>query len=305
MKTPIIILFVLLSLGNKNLISQSTEYLPGMLVSAEWLETHLADPDLVILHVGRQADFEKEHIPGARLISIREILTDNQEGIRHELPDNPSIEQTLRSWGINNESKIIIDYADENTIPMAARLFFTLDYAGMGERTAMLNGGLSSWKMDDRPITNNTSAYAEGDFSISAKNGVLIHTDELLENLHNPRFVIVDSRPEGQYSGKVKDHNSPRPGHIEGAVNLPFTLLTTEDAPHLFNPKDTLQKLFEDRQIQGGTTLVTYCGSGIWASPVYFAARYLGYRVRFYDASFQEWGSNEGLPITVSDSIRK
>jgi 3-mercaptopyruvate sulfurtransferase SseA len=48
------------------------------------------------------------------------------------------------------------------------------------------------------------------------------------------------------------------------------------------------------------STLITYCGSGIWASPIYFVARLLGYRVRFYDASFQEWGNNEALPVAVT-----
>jgi len=269
-----------------------------MLVSTEWLENNLADPDLVILHLGKQADYEKEHIPGARLISIREVLMDNQDGIRHELPDNPTIEQILRSWGVNNDSKIIIDYADQNTIPMAARLFFTLDYAGMGDRTAILNGGFSCWKMDDRSRTSSISAYVEGNFHMNAKSEVLILTNELHENLYNPHFSIVDARPAEQYFGNAKDHNSPRLGHIEGAVSLPFTLLTVEDAPYLFKSKEALQKLFEDIHIQAGSILVTYCGSGIWASPVYFAARYLGYKVRFYDASFQEWGNNESLPVT-------
>ena len=156
---------------------------------------------------------------------------------------------------------------------------------------------------NDRRRTDSIRAYEEGNFNMRTKTEALILTDDLLENLHNLHMIVVDARPAGQYSGSVKDHNSPHPGQVEGAVNLPFTLLTVEDAPHVFKPREALQEVFESLNIQAWSTLVTYCGSGIWASPVHFAARYLGYQVRFYDASFQEWGSNESLPVTAPDTI--
>jgi len=60
-----------------------------------------------------------------------------------------------------------------------------------------------------------------------------------------------------------------------------------------------MDKLFQENHIKHGSTIVVYCGSGIWASPVYFAARLLGYDTLFYDGSFQGWGNDESLPVVT------
>jgi thiosulfate/3-mercaptopyruvate sulfurtransferase len=267
-------------------------------VSTDWLEENLGDSLLLVLHYGMKTEYEKEHIPGARYASIWELLVENEEGIRHEFPDKPTIEQTLRSWGINNNSKIIICYEDGNAIPMASRLFLTLDYAGLGGRVAVLNGGLKAWKEEGRPLTKSVAAYEPGHVQIQLKEKILVHKEEVLEALHKDSVVIVDARPAERYYGTENDQNSGRQGHIEGAVNIPYFKLTGDDAPHFFKPEDEIRRLFEDRNIRAGSTIITYCGTGIWASPVYFVARLLGYPVRFYDGSFQEWARDESLPIS-------
>ena len=51
------------------------ELLEGdLLVSTEWLEEHLTDSVLVILHYGMKTEFKEGHISGASLISIWDIL---------------------------------------------------------------------------------------------------------------------------------------------------------------------------------------------------------------------------------------
>ena len=46
-----------------------------------------------------------------------------------------------------------------------------------------------------------------------------------------------------------------------------------------------------------GDTVITYCLVGYRASMTYFGARLLGYPVRLYDGSYQEW-ARRGLPLT-------
>jgi thiosulfate/3-mercaptopyruvate sulfurtransferase len=284
-----------------DLTSQTPLRVDDMIVATDWLEEHLSDSLLVILYNGMKTEYEKEHIPGARYISIFDLLVENEQGIRHELPDEQTIEQVLRSYGINDNSTIIICYEDENAIPWATRLFLTLDYAGLGDQVAILNGGLKAWKDEGRSLTMDVTAFKEGNIDVRIREEVLVYKDEVLANLHNDSVIIVDARPPERYYGTEPDPNSSRSGHIEGAVNIPSFSLKNDDQPYLFKPRDELQSLFTDRQIQAGTTLITYCGLGIWASPVYFAARLLGYSVRFYDGSFQEWGSDESLPISKSN----
>lgn len=277
--------------------SQSVSGNMGLLVSTKWLEEHLKDSLVVVLQFGDRSDFEKGHIPGARFISLKEIMVDRDSGLRHELPDGEDIQKVLRSWGINHNAKIVICYENERSIPMASRLFFTLDYAGLGQQAGILNGGLTAWIKEDRTLSKDGAVYDEGNFSIETNNEVLVHKDDVQASLHNELVSIVDARPEKQYSGSAKDHNSDRKGHIAGAINIPFDMVTEADAPYLFRTEQDLAQLFQDKNIEPGSTIIVYCGSGIWASPVYFAARMLGYEVLFYDGSFQEWGNDPLMPV--------
>jgi len=93
------------SCGGLAVQSQINSYIPELLVSTEWLSENLGDDTMVILHYGKISEFEEGHIPGARLISSKDFMVDNQSGLRHELPDDQGLEQTLRTWGINNNSR--------------------------------------------------------------------------------------------------------------------------------------------------------------------------------------------------------
>ena len=44
-----------------------------LVVSPAWLAAHLKDPKLVLLHIGDEEAFKKQHIPGARRIALQEI----------------------------------------------------------------------------------------------------------------------------------------------------------------------------------------------------------------------------------------
>ena len=245
-----------------------------------------------------KTEFEKEHIPGARYISIFDLLVKDEQGIRHEFPDEQTLEQEFRSWGLNNNSKIVICYQDGNAIKWAARLFLTLDYAGLGNQVAMLNGGLKAWREEGRPVTQGVIAIKEGTVDIQIRDEVRISKEEVLAMLHREDVVIVDARPGERYDGTIADNDSTRAGHIEGAINIPISNLTLDDSTYMFKTENDLRKLFEDHEISSESLIITYCGTGILASADYFVARLLGYRVRFYDGSFQEWASDESLPIS-------
>ena len=46
-----------------------------MLISVDALAKHIADPDLVLLHVGPPAGYERGHLPGARLVKLMDLVT--------------------------------------------------------------------------------------------------------------------------------------------------------------------------------------------------------------------------------------
>ncbi|MBT7361831.1 MAG: sulfurtransferase, partial [Rhodospirillaceae bacterium] len=46
--------------------------------------------------------------------------------------------------------------------------------------------------------------------------------------------------------------------------------------------------------------IVNYCGGGISATLAFFAQKALGYEdVALYDASMQEWGKDDTLPMDI------
>jgi len=301
MKIHKVLLFItaILITSGSALISQTKQTDEDILVSTSWLEENLTDTLLIILHNGLKTEFEKEHISGARFVSIWDVLLKkNEQDLRHEFPVEQELEKALRSWGISNNSKIIICYQDVNFIKWSARLYYTLDYAGLGDRVAILNGGLKAWKEEGRPVTDYVSSYLEGKVDIKIDDEVRISKEEVLAKLNNENPTIIDARPPERYSGTVQEENSDRSGHITGAVNIPYYEVSRDDSTHLFKSKEALGALFEDHMLHKDSTIITYCGTGILASNLYFTARLLGYKVRFYDGSFQEWGKDESLPVS-------
>ena len=281
------------------LYPQAQEGESELLVSTDWLQEHKNYSRLVILHFGMKTDYRKEHIPGSRFVNIWDILVKNEEGLRHELPEKAELEKVLRSWGIHNDSKIIIVYQDGNAIPMASRLFLTLDYAGLGGQTAMLNGGLKAWKEEGRPLTREVDSFGEGSVDIRINQEIRITREEVRSMLEREGVLIIDARPYERYAGIAEDQNASRQGHIPGAKNIPYFEITREDASHMFKPDKDLRLLFSEYLQDQDSLLITYCGTGIWASPLYFTARLLGYRVRFYDGSFQDWEADKSLPVST------
>ncbi len=276
------------------------------LVSTVWLSEHLADADLLLLHVGRQDAYTREHIPGARLIAVRELLTVTEEGLRDEMPPVEKLKNELEARGATDTSHFVICYADAMAIPWAARVYLTLDYLGLGNRTSFLDGGLARWKEEKRPLSDDTPKTVRGEIMVSPREDLFVSARWLNERLRDPALVLIDARPEEQYSGKSESHG-PRNGHIPGSFNLPFFTLQKEDPDYEFKDEKELAGMLADAGVKAGSTLVVYCGTGIWASPVYLVARHLGYDVRFYDGGFQEWSADESLPVTepVSSDLIK
>jgi thiosulfate/3-mercaptopyruvate sulfurtransferase len=299
MKAYILIIAVLFLFFNAqaNLISDEEIDNP-ILVTTDWLEENLNEPSIIILHIGQKDPYEEEHIPGSRLISISGLIT-NTENLAHEFPSIATMDSIFKSYGVNKNSQVIISYENDMMIPLATRLYLTLDYIGLGNNTSILNGGITQWQNENKIVTDEPVKITEGNFSAQMQEEVLVNAKWILNNLDNPNVALIDARPEEEYEGREEDSERPRPGHIKGAVNIQFFDLTDEDNPFQFKEKDVLKKMFEVDGVGSVGTIVIYCGTGIWACNVYVIAKYLGYDVRFYDGSYEEWSKNEDLPITA------
>ena len=105
---------------------------------------------------------------------------------------------------------------------------------------------------------------------------------------------MLDARSKEEYDGTKTEEGVARPGHIPGAVSFDWT---TTVADGRFREQGELRRLFTAAGATDGKEVVTYCRVGTRASAVYFAARLLGYRVRLYDGSMNEWAGRRELPV--------
>jgi thiosulfate/3-mercaptopyruvate sulfurtransferase len=264
---------------------------PLILVTPEWLNENSRNPELVLLQVNfLRLDYEKEHIKGARLLWPDWLAANSPDG-NFNPPDVTEATKVLQQLGINKNSRVIL-YHTKGDVSVTARMFVTLEYLGLKGRVHYLNGGLEAWKKAGYPVTSELPVVKKGDF-VASINKVLVDKEYVLTSLQSPSAVVVDARMKRFYDGDPT--GNPRDGHITGAKNIPYPDLL--DSSFQFKPIDQLTGYFQPVVPDKKTEIVTYCFIGQTASVVYMAGRFLGYNMKVYDGSMQEWSRLENLPM--------
>src|SRR5260221_1601901 len=265
---------------------------PEMIVSAKWLAEHLNDPKVVVLHVAdKRSEYDAGHIPGARFLSLDDFI----EGQDAELPTTEKLKDTCEKLGVSDDSRVVI-YTTA-WYPMAGRAYYTLDYLGHGDHTALLDGGIDEWRVEKRALATDTPKVARGSFTPHLHPEVRAALEDVKKiSEQAPKSdLLLDSRPEKRYTD----------GHIAGAVHIYWqeTLVDAKNNP-VFLPPDKIKELFASRGINPGQKLVTYCEIGLQASHNYFIARYLGYDAAMFDGSIHQWSHVNMLPLVAGKSLR-
>lgn len=263
-----------------------------ILVSPQWVKDHQNDPALVILQVNfLKFDYEKEHIAGARFLWPDWLAPDNPESGSYNIPDKNQATDILRRLGISKNSKIVLCHV-RNEVSVTARMFLTLEHLGLRGQVSFLNGGLEAWKKEGLPVTKEVPAVKKGNFK-ATPGDVIVDKNYVLQSLQSTSSVVVDARMKRFYDGEPT--GNPRDGHITGALNIPYTEMV--DSLNLFKPVTQLETYFTPVAPDKNKEIVLYCFIGQTACVDYIAGRLLGYRVRLYDASLQEWSRKEELPM--------
>ena len=277
----------------------------SMLVSGTWLAAHRTDRNLVILHVSMEkAGYERAHVSGARWLDPHVLIQNGPPG--SEIPPIETIDSVLEALGVTDQSRIVY-YGDTW---MAPRVFLALDYAGLGDRTALLDGGLAAYRAAGGLESNQTPVWSRGQVTTSGHPDIVVAASWLQARLTDPALALIDGRSPGEYAATDSSERLPRFGHIPGGVNLPWEKTFTDGAgalegnPSPLRPKAELRRLFEAAGVKDGSQLVTYCTVGLRASHLYFVARYLGWRPRIYDGSMTEWSRKPELPMVRGTAPR-
>ena len=91
----------------------------------------ISDPKLVLLHIGQKAEYDAGHIPGARFVTLEDIELSRRRAISPFNFRPPTVSKRARKIGISNDSRIII-YLGKDWVSPTTRVYFTLDYFGLG-----------------------------------------------------------------------------------------------------------------------------------------------------------------------------
>ncbi len=273
-----------------------------MLVSTDWLEQHLKDPQVLVLHVGNDGkQFVKGHIPGARFLSWSQVAT-TRNGIENELPPLAELVGSLRKLGITNKHRLVL--YDEGAGLQAARAFVALDYVGLGQQTALLNGHWKVWSAEKRPVGTEINKIPPSQFEPQLNLDMLIQMPQvqdvlwLKSQVPSSKLRLLDARPAAQYTGAEPGEGITRGGHIPGAINLFWMQHVESEARPLLKSPEALYLMFKQAGFAPGSEIITYCRTGGQASHSYFMAKYLGYKTRLYDGSFSEWSREPNNPVT-------
>lgn len=263
-----------------------------ILVTPQWLNEHKNDPNVVVVQVNfLQAEFENEHIPGARFL-WPSWLAPNSPQSSFNAPDPKAAEEILQQLGISNNSHVVVCHV-KNEVSPSARMFLTLEHLGLKGQVSFLNGGLDAWKKEGYAVTKELPVAKKGSFKVKP-NTLLVNKEYVQKVLQSG--VVVDARATRYYDGEPTGYL--RNGHIAGAKNIPYTELV--NTSNKFKSLDSLQNYFIPVVQDKKSEVVTYCFIGQTASVVYMAGRVLGYDIKLYDGSMQEWSWLENLPMETT-----
>jgi thiosulfate/3-mercaptopyruvate sulfurtransferase len=272
------------------------------LVPVEWLANHLSDSSLVILEIGEEDGYKHSHIPGAQFLNYDSISApmETGNGLTLELPPMDDLVSVFEGLGVSNRSHIIL-YFRSDWVAQTTRVYWTLDYMGLGDNTSVLDGGYPAWRGANKPITAEVKSSLAGTIVAHPRPEIVTDAAWVSTHLNHPHTDIIDARANIYYTGEKGD-GTPRKGHIPGASNIPYTSLFT-DTDH-FKSKEALEQMFRDTGVKPGDLVVSYCHIGQRATVIYFAAKYLGYDARMYDGSWEDWSRREDLPIVAGKRAR-
>ena len=264
----------------------------NVIVSPQWLNDNMSDPNLVIIQPSfLKLDYDSEHIKGARYLWPDWLTANSPEGT-YNPPDPKVATKILQDLGINKDSKIVLCHAFGD-VSITARMFITLENLGLRDRVFYLNGGLVAWKKAGFPVTKELPVIKKGNFVATASAPLLVDKEYVLQSLKTKSAEVVDARVKRFYDGDPT--GNPRDGHITGALNLAYTDMI--DSTNSIRPNEVLLKNFQAVLPDKNKEVITYCFIGQTASVIYLTGRSLGYNVKVYDGSMQEWSRLPELPM--------
>jgi len=273
---------------------------PDALVSTDWLEQHLDDPDVRVIEVDEDTTaYEKGHIRGAVGWNWN---TDLHTSVGRDYKDQDGFAELLAGAGVGDTMTVVLYGGNNNWF--AAYAYWLLKLRGF-DQVKLLNGGRKKWELESRELVDEVPSYPTSDHVFLGEEHPEIRAmrDEVISKIGSVGLVDVRS-PEEFRGEKIAPDHLPQeqaqvPGRIAGAANVPWVRAANDDGT--FKSADELKALYEAEGITGDREVIAYCRIGERSSHTWFALQeLLGFdNVKNYDGSWTEYGSLVGAPVEM------
>lgn len=278
------------------------------LITSRELHDRLADPKLLIIDVRSHDEYTAGHIPGAINIPGTTWRTPPTKNPAKDGPgqkifrgadgklDVARYEALLSAAGVTPEHRIVVygNHAGKADGSVPAAILNKLGHVSV----AFLDGvGLERWQKDGFEVSTTPRRLDASKYTARPDATRLWTADDVLKNLDNKDVVIIDSRTAAEYAGEDTRGNK-RGGHIPGAKLLSSDDFLDKETGTTISREAARAKIEAVIPQGKGKTVVIYCQSGTRCSHEELILKDLGFdNVILYDASWQEWGNREDLPL--------
>lgn len=275
---------------------------PRTLVSTQWLEDHLADPDLRIFDASfylpgaardARAEYEAAHIPGARFFDIDDI-SDQRSTLPHMAPPPEKFMSRMRAMGVGDGHHVVV--YDGAGLFSAARVWWLFRLMGKPD-VAVLDGGFPKWQAEGRETEEMPPILRDRHITVTRQNHMVKDVTQVAAASKLGDWQILDARPPERFKGQAPEpREGMRAGHIPGSQNVPYASLLHPDGT--MKDEAGLRQVFVDAGVDLSKRAITSCGSGVTAAIINLALERLGHRDHaLYDGSWSEWGQFEQLKV--------
>ena len=261
------------------------------LVSIEWLKNNMDKENLVIFDVRHvlgdegygKTEYEKGHISNAIFVPMEELLSGKikEHGGRNPLPDMEEFTHNMNNLGVDNESTVVV--YDDGNLSMAGRLWWMLKYIGHKE-TYVLSGGYHEWKSNYYPVNTHAPIIKKaGKLGFNLQKNTISDINDVKNAILDKEQVLVDARTNERYRGIIEPIDRI-PGHIPGAINLPWTDLSK------FNTNTDISEIKEHfKSVEDHSKIIVHCGSGITATVNILFMEEAGLTASQYVGGYSDW----------------